>query len=158
ITPSQPAPVSTPTARPAKAKANEGTSLLKKLINWLTGAGTAAKPAEPEAETAGKSAQGHRKNGRHNDRRERGHGDRNRHRRGDRRQETADGRAEDVQAASSAPKPRRQPAAQEAGAQAGNQSRSAAVTTASAAAPAAENGDGGSSGRSGRNRRGRGRN
>src|SRR3546814_14132104 len=48
ITPSQPAPISAPTARVTKTK--EGTSLFKKLINWLTGADTAGKTAEPAAE------------------------------------------------------------------------------------------------------------
>jgi ribonuclease E len=155
ITPSQPAPVSAPA--PAARSAKESTGLLRKLINWLTGAGTATKAAEPATETAGKSAQGHRKNGRHTDRRERGHGDRNRHRRGDRRHETADDRTEDAQA-SAAPKPRRQPAAQDAGAQTSSQSRSTGAAAANGSAQTAENGESGSTGRSGRNRRGRGRN
>ncbi|MFW7343842.1 Rne/Rng family ribonuclease [Pollutimonas sp. H1-120] len=159
ITPSQPAPMSAPAPAARSAKAKESTGLFKKLINWLTGAGTAAKTAEPAAETAGKSSQGHRgkSGGRHNDRRERGHGDRNRHRRGDRRHESAEGRSEDAQSLA-APKPRRQAAAQDAGAQTGSPSRSTAVTAVSGSAQTAENGESGSNGRGGRNRRGRGRN
>src|SRR3546814_16225783 len=92
---------------------------------------------------------------RHNERRERGHGDRNRNRRGDRRQEGADGRSDDTQA-TAAPKPRRQPSAQDSGAQAG-QSRSSAPTTANGSTPTVANGENGNTGRSGRNPRGRGR-
>ncbi|UYO94767.1 Rne/Rng family ribonuclease [Pollutimonas sp. M17] len=155
ITPSQPAPISAPAPAPAARPATESTGLFRKLINWLTGAGTAAKAAEPAAETAGKPAQGHRKSGgRHNERRERGHGDRNRHRRGDRRHDTAEGRSDEAQA-TAAPKPRRQSPSQD-GAQAG-QSRPAAAPPANGSAQA-ESGENGNTGRSGRNRRGRGRN
>src|SRR3546814_7537494 len=80
---------------------------------------------------------------RHNERRERGHGDRNRNRRGDRRQEGADGRSDDTQA-TAAPKPRRQPSAQDSGAQAG-QSRSSAPTTANGSTQTVENGENGRS-------------
>lgn len=154
ITPSQPAPVSTAApARAAAKPATQGSGLIKRLINWLTGAGTAATP-EPVAETSKTPHANRGKNSRHNEqRRERGHGDRNRHRRGERRQDATEEKSDEAQAP--AARTRRQPATQDAVAV--SEQRVAGVTVAPAAVP----GDGSEStnaGRSGRNRRGRGRN
>ncbi|MGB6105946.1 MAG: Rne/Rng family ribonuclease, partial [Pusillimonas sp.] len=115
ITPSQPAPIS---AAPAPAAAPESAGLFKRLINWLTGAGTPAAQEAPKTEAASKSQSGRGKNTRHGDRRERGHGDRNnRNRRGERRPDAVEGKADDAQSAQ-APRGRRPQAAhdgQEAG-------------------------------------------
>ncbi|MGB3287741.1 MAG: Rne/Rng family ribonuclease [Burkholderiaceae bacterium] len=155
ITPSQPAPVSAPA--PAATPAKEGGGLFKKLINWLTGAGTASKAAEPAAEAAGKPASSQRKSGgRHNERRDRGPGDRNRHRRGERRHDTTEGRSDEAQA-TAAPKQRRQSPAQD-NAQAETSRSVAATPAANSPVQGAEAGENAGASRGGRNRRGRGRN
>ena len=153
---SQPAPVSSiPTARTTVAtKPAQGTSLIKRLINWLTGAGAVATP-EPTAETSKAQHAARNKSGRSGERRERGHGDRNRHRRGERRQDTVEGKSDEVVATPA--RPRRQAAVQEAGAPANDQ-RAASVAVSGAAVSPAQNGDTANTGRGGRNRRGRGRN
>src|SRR5690606_27496269 len=112
ITPSQPAPVSAPSA-PAAAAGQQGPGLLKRLINWLTGGDQKAE-APAAAEPAGKAAHGNRSKGSrsHDQRRERSsHGERGRSRRGDRRQDASSAKAEDHQAP--VQKPRR-PAQQDA--------------------------------------------
>src|SRR5690606_12048511 len=91
ITPSQPAPVAAPSAIVATRPA-ESAGLLRRLINWLTGASATVATPEPAPAPNTKSAQGgrHKRTGRNGERRERGHGhgDRNRPRRGARRAET----------------------------------------------------------------------
>ncbi|WMD18037.1 Rne/Rng family ribonuclease [Achromobacter seleniivolatilans] len=100
ITPSQPAPVSTPAA-PAAAPAATASAgglggLFKRLVGWLTGnASTPAKPATAQEDSAKRAASGRGKgrNG-HDGQERRGerHGsDRNRNRRGEARTEGAEG-------------------------------------------------------------------
>ncbi|HUH59250.1 MAG TPA: Rne/Rng family ribonuclease [Candidimonas sp.] len=152
ITPSQPAPISSiPPVRPAMPVAAAGPGLFKRLIGWLTGQNEAPAPA-PVVEPV-KTAQAPRsRNGRPNDRRERGTGDRdrNRQRRGERRPDSIEAKTEDGQQ-TSAPRGRR-PVAQDTEA-AAVEPRVAAATTS----PAAESGDTTATGRNGRSRRGRGR-
>lgn len=100
ITPSQPAPVSTPAA-PAAAPAAPATGaglggLFKRLVGWLTGGSEPAKPAPAPAEETAKRAAPTRGKGRgsHDGQERRGerHGsDRNRNRRGEARGEGAEG-------------------------------------------------------------------
>ncbi|CUI86048.1 Rne/Rng family ribonuclease [Achromobacter xylosoxidans] len=101
ITPSQPAPVSTPAPAPAPAAApaQSGGGLLKRLFGWLTGNSEPAKtaPAAAQEETSAKrTASPARGKGRgaHDGQERRGerHGsDRNRNRRGESRTEGAEG-------------------------------------------------------------------
>jgi ribonuclease E len=152
ITPSQPAPTSSiPPVRPVAPVAAEGPGLFKRLISWLTGQTEAPAPA-PVVEPV-KTAQAARgRNGRPNDRRERGTGDRdrNRQRRGERRPDGIEAKAEDGQQAS-APRGRRQ-GTQDVDAMA-VEPRTATPT----ATPVAESGDATATSRNGRSRRGRGR-
>ncbi|MGB3432371.1 Rne/Rng family ribonuclease [Achromobacter sp.] len=99
ITPSQPAPVSTPApAAPAPASAAAGGlgGLFKRLVGWLTGGGAeAAKPAPAAQDDSAKRASSGRGKGRsgHDGQERRGerHGsDRNRNRRGESRAEGAE--------------------------------------------------------------------
>ncbi|QVQ24259.1 Rne/Rng family ribonuclease [Achromobacter deleyi] len=100
ITPSQPAPVSTPAA-PVAAPAAPATSgglggLFKRLVGWLTGNAEPAKPAPTAQEESAKRATSSRGKGRsgHDGQERRGerHGsDRNRNRRGESRNEGAEG-------------------------------------------------------------------
>ncbi|EHK66327.1 Rne/Rng family ribonuclease [Achromobacter arsenitoxydans] len=98
ITPSQPAPVSTPAA-PAAAPAAPAApvGLFKRLFGWLTGSAEPAKPAAPAATEEGAkrpaSSRGKGRSG-HDGQERRGerHGsDRNRNRRGESRGEGAEG-------------------------------------------------------------------
>lgn len=99
ITPSQPAPVSTPAA-PAAAPAAPASSgglggLFKRLVGWLTGNADTAKPAPAAQEDSAKRAASGRGKGRsgHDGQERRGerHGsDRNRNRRGESRGEGAE--------------------------------------------------------------------
>ena len=101
ITPSQPAPVSTPAApvaAPAAPAASGGLGgLFKRLVGWLTGGSEAAKPAPTAQEDSAKRAASGRGKGRagHDGQERRGerHGsDRNRNnRRGESRGEGAEG-------------------------------------------------------------------
>ncbi|WP_191576757.1 Rne/Rng family ribonuclease [Achromobacter insolitus] len=99
ITPSQPAPVSTPAApaaAPAAPAAGAGLGgLFKRLVSWLTGGSEPAKPAPAAAEETAKRAGSSRGKGRsgHDGQERRGerHGsDRNRNRRGEGRGEGAE--------------------------------------------------------------------
>ncbi|WP_313702556.1 Rne/Rng family ribonuclease [Achromobacter sp.] len=99
ITPSQPAPVSTPAApaaAPAAPAAGAGLGgLFKRLVGWLTGGSEPAKPAPAAAEETAKRAGSSRGKGRsgHDGQERRGerHGsDRNRNRRGEGRGEGAE--------------------------------------------------------------------
>lgn len=101
ITPSQPAPVSTPAPAPAPAAApaQSGGGLLKRLFGWLTGNSEPAKTAsaaaqeETGAKRAASPARG-KGRGAHDGQERRGerHGsDRNRNRRGESRTEGAEG-------------------------------------------------------------------
>lgn len=101
ITPSQPAPVSTPAPAPAPAAApaQSGGGLLKRLFGWLTGNSEPAKtaPATAQEETGAKRAASPARGkgrGAHDGQERRGerHGsDRNRNRRGESRTEGAEG-------------------------------------------------------------------
>lgn len=99
ITPSQPAPVSTPAPTPAPAAPASGAGLgglFKRLVGWLTGGSEPAKPAPAAAEDTTKRAASSRGKGRgsHDGQERRGerHGsDRNRNRRGETRGEGAEG-------------------------------------------------------------------
>ncbi|WP_447918408.1 Rne/Rng family ribonuclease [Achromobacter aegrifaciens] len=99
ITPSQPAPVSTPApAAPAPAPAATGGlgGLFKRLVGWLTGGAETAKPAPAAQDDSAKRASSGRGKGRsgHDGQERRGerHGsDRNRNRRGESRGEGAEG-------------------------------------------------------------------
>ena len=101
ITPSQPAPVSTPALAPAPAAApaQSGGGLLKRLFGWLTGNSEPAKtaPAAAQEETSAKRAASPARGkgrGAHDGQERRGerHGsDRNRNRRGESRTEGAEG-------------------------------------------------------------------
>ncbi|CUI74064.1 Ribonuclease E [Achromobacter xylosoxidans] len=101
ITPSQPAPVSTPAPAPAPAAApaQSGGGLLKRLFGWLTGNSEPAKtaPAAAQEETSAKRAASPARGkgrGAHDGQERRGerHGsDRNRNRRGESRTEGAEG-------------------------------------------------------------------
>ncbi|WP_238912906.1 Rne/Rng family ribonuclease [Achromobacter insolitus] len=99
ITPSQPAPVSTPApAAPAPAPAATGGlgGLFKRLFGWLGGGADTAKPAPAAQEDSAKRANSGRGKGRssHDGQERRGerHGsDRNRNRRGESRGEGAEG-------------------------------------------------------------------
>ncbi|WP_448684727.1 Rne/Rng family ribonuclease [Achromobacter xylosoxidans] len=101
ITPSQPAPVSTPAPAPASAAApvQSGGGLLKRLFGWLTGNSEPAKtaPAAAQEETSAKRAASPARGkgrGAHDGQERRGerHGsDRNRNRRGESRTEGAEG-------------------------------------------------------------------
>ncbi|MGE8655251.1 MAG: Rne/Rng family ribonuclease [Achromobacter sp.] len=100
ITPSQPAPVSTPTPAPAAPAVPAQASrpgLLKRLFGWLTGnaeATQAAPAAAQEDAGAKRAAAPSRGKGRHDGQERRGerHGsDRNRNRRGESRTEGAEG-------------------------------------------------------------------
>lgn len=155
ITPSQPAPVSPIAPARAVAKpATQGSSLIKRLINWLTGASTAATP-KPVAEAVKTQPAGRNKNSRHNEqRRERGQGDRNRPRRGERRQDAVEDKSSEAPAP--AARTRRQSAAQETGAV--SDQRAAGIAVAPAVASPADGSESASSGRNSRSRRGRGRN
>jgi len=148
ITPNQPAPRVAEVPAPAAAPAASG-GLLRRLINWLGGAGaeTAAKPAAPAAD---KPQPTRAKHGRSGDKRERGTGERSRGRRSERRHDNAESGAETAKAASPAAardQRRRQQPAQDAPVA---EQRSAAV------APDAGSSEAGQA-RNGRNRRGRGR-
>ena len=97
ITPSQPAPVSTPAPAPAPAPAATGGlgGLFKRLFGWLGGSSEAAKPAPAAQEDSAKRASSGRGKGRsgHDGQERRGerHGsDRNRNRRGESRGEGAE--------------------------------------------------------------------
>ncbi|WP_088154778.1 Rne/Rng family ribonuclease [Achromobacter xylosoxidans] len=97
ITPSQPAPVSTPAPAPAPAPAAAGGlgGLFKRLFGWLGGSSEAAKPAPAAQEDSAKRASSGRGKGRsgHDGQERRGerHGsDRNRNRRGESRGEGAE--------------------------------------------------------------------
>ncbi|WP_454673304.1 Rne/Rng family ribonuclease [Achromobacter pestifer] len=101
ITPSQPAPVSTPAApvaAPAASASSGGLGgLFKRLVGWLTGNADSAKPApaaqEDSAKRAASSGRGKGRSG-HDGQERRGerHGsDRNRNRRGEGRGEGAEG-------------------------------------------------------------------
>ncbi|MFJ3463992.1 Rne/Rng family ribonuclease [Achromobacter spanius] len=99
ITPSQPAPVSTPAApaaAPAAPAAGAGLGgLFKRLVGWLTGGSEPAKPAPAATEETAKRAGSSRGKGRggHDGQERRGerHGsDRNRNRRGEGRGEGAE--------------------------------------------------------------------
>ncbi|CAB3835605.1 Ribonuclease E [Achromobacter animicus] len=101
ITPSQPAPVSTPAApaaAPAAPAAGAGLGgLFKRLVSWLTGGSEPAKPAPVAAEETAKRAGSSRGKGRsgHDGQERRGerHGsDRNRNRRGEGAEATEGGR------------------------------------------------------------------
>ncbi|NYT65950.1 Rne/Rng family ribonuclease [Alcaligenaceae bacterium] len=146
ITPSQPAPIHTPSpkaAAPAKAAAS-GPGLIKRLINWLTGAGAAAQP-EP---VAASKPQGNNRgrNSRHQEHRERNQNDRNRQRRGP-RAEAAEGKEDGT--------PNRGRRNQQATNNASDAARTAPATLPEAnVADTAENRN---ASRGGRNRRGRGR-
>ncbi len=155
---SQPAPVAPPAAPRAAAKPAQGDGLIKRLINWLTGAGASAA-TQPAADEAAKTQQGARnKASRHSgERRERGHGgDRNRHRRGERRPDAIEGKTDEASSAPAA-RPRRQPVAHDTAA-ASTEPRVSNAAAAAIAPSSADSGDTGGSGRNGRNRRGRGRN
>ncbi|KWU18451.1 Rne/Rng family ribonuclease [Achromobacter xylosoxidans] len=101
ITPSQPAPVSTPAPAPAPTAApvQSGGGLLKRLFGWLTGNSEPAKtaPAAAQEETSAKRAASPARGkgrGAHDGQERRGerHGsDRNRNRRGESRTEGAEG-------------------------------------------------------------------
>lgn len=101
ITPSQPAPVSTPAPAPAPTAApvQSGGGLLKRLFGWLTGNSEPAKtaPAAAQEETGAKRAASPARGkgrGAHDGQERRGerHGsDRNRNRRGESRTEGAEG-------------------------------------------------------------------
>lgn len=101
ITPSQPAPVSTPAPAPAPTAApvQSGGGLLKRLFGWLTGNSEPAKtaPAAAQEETSTKRAASPARGkgrGAHDGQERRGerHGsDRNRNRRGESRTEGAEG-------------------------------------------------------------------
>ncbi|WP_241144416.1 Rne/Rng family ribonuclease [Achromobacter xylosoxidans] len=101
ITPSQPAPMSTPAPAPAPAAApaQSGGGLLKRLFGWLTGNSEPAKaaPAAAQEETGAKRAASPARGkgrGAHDGQERRGerHGsDRNRNRRGESRTEGAEG-------------------------------------------------------------------
>lgn len=101
ITPSQPAPVSTPAPAPAPVAtpAQSGGGLLKRLFGWLTGNSEPAKtaPAAAQEETGAKRAASPARGkgrGAHDGQERRGerHGsDRNRNRRGESRTEGAEG-------------------------------------------------------------------
>jgi ribonuclease E len=99
ITPSQPAPVSTPApapAAPAPAASGGLGGLFKRLVGWLTGGAETAKPAPAAQEDSAKRAASGRGKGRsgHDGQERRGerHGsDRNRNRRGESRGEGAEG-------------------------------------------------------------------
>lgn len=101
ITPSQPAPMSTPAPAPAPAAApaQSGGGLLKRLFGWLTGNSEPAKaaPAAAQEETGVKRAASPARGkgrGAHDGQERRGerHGsDRNRNRRGESRTEGAEG-------------------------------------------------------------------
>ena len=150
ITPAQPAPVAaTPAATPA-SPAPQGPGLLKRLINWLTGASTPAAAEEPKTSASTGKNQGNRnRNNRNGERRERNQGDRNnRNRRGERRQDSVEGKPDETQSS----RGRRQQAQQNDD---NNTSRNNTPRASSNDnAEATENGN-----RSGgRNRRGRGRN
>ncbi|PLC51710.1 ribonuclease E/G [Pollutimonas subterranea] len=151
---SQPAPLPTaPAVRPsATAPAAAGTSLIKRLINWLTGTATVATP-EPVIE-APKTSGSRNKNGRSSERRERGQGDRNRHRRGERRPDGIEGKSDEAQAP--AQRSRRHSPAQESGTAASEQRVSEVIV--SPAALASTEGSEANTGGRGRSRRGRGRN
>ncbi|WP_313622299.1 Rne/Rng family ribonuclease [Achromobacter sp.] len=98
ITPSQPAPVSTPVPAAAPAAPASGAGLgglFKRLVGWLTGGSEPAKPAPAAAEETTKRAASTRGKGRgsHDGQERRGerHGsDRNRNRRGEARGEGAE--------------------------------------------------------------------
>ncbi len=152
---SQPAPVPTaPVVRPSTAtQAAPGTSIIKRLINWLTGTAPVVKP-EPVVEEAPKASHSRNKSGRSNERRERGQGDRNRHRRNERRPDGIEGKSDEAQAP--AQRSRRQAPAQEAGTAASEQ-RVAGVSVTPATAASSEGSESNTGGR-GRSRRGRGRN
>jgi len=99
ITPSQPAPVSTPApaaAAPAPAASGGLGGLFKRLVGWLTGGADTAKPVPAVQEDSAKRATSGRGKGRagHDGQERRGerHGsDRNRNRRGESRGEGAEG-------------------------------------------------------------------
>ncbi|KGD95845.1 ribonuclease E [Achromobacter sp. RTa] len=100
ITPSQPAPVSTPApaaaAAPVPAASGGLGGLFKRLVGWLTGSPETAKPAPAAQEDSAKRATSGRGKGRagHDGQERRGerHGsDRNRNRRGESRGEGAEG-------------------------------------------------------------------
>ncbi|NYT85519.1 Rne/Rng family ribonuclease [Pollutimonas harenae] len=148
ITPAQPAPIST-TASAASTATAQGPGLIKRLINWLTGASAPAAKEEPKPEASSKPHGGRGKNSRHGDRRERGQGDRNnRNRRGERRQDTIEGKSDESQA----PRGRRQSSQQ-------NEDGSPARSNTAARTPSGESTETTeSNNRGGRNRRGRGRN
>ncbi len=159
ITPAQPAPVSAP-APAAPAKAAEGAGfggLFKRLINWLSGGGEQAKPAE-QAKRSG--AGGNRNKRAHDGQERRGerHGsDRNRNRRGGdgeglEQRHVRGGRRQDEPRAESRNESRNEPR-NDARAEA-RQARNADAQAPRPSAP--ETGDE-STPRSGRNRRGRGR-
>ncbi|ANY15465.1 Rne/Rng family ribonuclease [Bordetella pseudohinzii] len=178
ITPAQPAPVSAP-APAAPAKAAEGAGfggLFKRLINWLSGGGEQAKPADKPAEQAKRSGAGGNRNKRAHDGQERRgerHGsDRNRNRRGGdgegleqrhvrggRRQDEARGetaRGENARGEAQRGEPRAE-SRNESRNDARAEARQARNADAQAPRPSApETGDE-STPRSGRNRRGRGR-
>ncbi|MBP6020377.1 MAG: ribonuclease E/G, partial [Burkholderiaceae bacterium] len=148
ITPSQPAPVHTPTAKAAApvSAAATGPGLIKRLINWLTGASTAAQP-EPVA--ASKPQSNNRgRNSRHPEHRERNQSDRNRQRRGGPRAEAAEGKEDGA--------PSRGRRTSQAASSTSTEPRTAAVTIPEATATT-DNAENRNASRGGRNRRGRGR-
>ncbi len=154
ITPSEPAPKpSAPVQRTPVVSTTQAPSLLKRLINWLTGTATVATP-EPAVATEKPQQANRNKNARHNERRERGQGgDRNRQRRNERRPDALEAKGDEAPAP--AARQRRQPATQDAGA-ASHDVRTAGVAVSPT--PTADSGETGATSRGGRNRRGRGRN
>ena len=171
ITPAQPAPVSAPAPAAAPAKSAEGAGfggLFKRLVNWLSGGGEQAKPADKPAEQAKRGTGGNRNKRAHDGQERRGerHGsDRNRNRRGGdgegleqrhvrggRRQDEARGETARVETQRGEPRAEARNEARVEPRQARN-----ADAQAPAARPAVpETGDEATP-RGGRNRRGRGR-
>jgi len=144
ITHSQPAPVHQAAPEVQPAPAAQG-GLLKRLISWFTGGGTAAAQIEaspePQPATAARRGRsGERGSGQRNDRNRR----RERRPDGEARKDTSAQPARNRRQSTDAATP------QDAG-------RQAAASAGAAAAATVETGDGQASARSGRGRRGRGR-
>ena len=151
ITPAQPAPgASTSPATPARAvpAAAQGTSLIKRLLNWLTGSSAAPTPVAEPAAKAPQPVRG--RNPRSGERRERGPVDRNRQRRGERRSETDDEKLDDS-SVTHASRGRRQHASPQ-DTEVAREQRPAVTAASSTTASDTEQNT-----RSGRSRRGRGR-
>lgn len=147
ITPSQPAPAPTPPKAPVLVSAATGPSLFKRLINWLTGADSAAQP-EPVVAAKPASNNNRNRNARNPEHRERNQNDRNRQRRNPRAEASTDGKDE-----STSTRSRR---GAQATASTDNQ-RPTAVPTDTTTATQGDTSENRGSSRGGRNRRGRGR-